>query len=223
MLRDNSFIKSMPSSHSLDSSQDIEAQKVLDFIDSKISKFPSFFLKHRDSDKENRITDFLIEYLEWTKDIDMPFRFGKNPTQTKSTRETDIGVYPRRKDLSHPITILEFEAKRLSTTSNYKEYVCGVRGGIERFKKRQHGEHLNVCGMFGYVQACSLEHWTKKINDLIEELGRKNTDSSIDWTSPEEKLQLVTKSKPVISKQKSINVRKGHTKIVLFHYFLDLK
>ena len=81
MLRDNSFINSMPSIHSLDSSQDIEARKVLDFIDSKIEGFPSFLLKTIDSNTENRITDSLINYLEFHKSVDMPFRFGKNPTQ----------------------------------------------------------------------------------------------------------------------------------------------
>lgn len=122
MLQDNSFINSMPSIHSLDSSQDIEARKVLDFIDSKIEGFPSFLLKTIDSNTENRITDSLINYLEFHKSVDMPFRFGKNPTQPGSTRETDIGVFPRPKILtSSPITILEFEAKRLSTTSNYKK------------------------------------------------------------------------------------------------------
>lgn len=224
MLRDNSFINSMPSIHSLDSSQDIEARKVLDFIDSKIEGFPSFLLKTIDSNTENRITDSLINYLEFHKSVDMPFRFGKNPTQPGSTRETDIGVFPRPKILtSSPITILEFEAKRLSTTSNYKEYVYGARGGMERFKKRLHGSHLNICGMFGYVQSHSSEHWIKKINELIEKLGREKADPIIDWTSQEEKLQIVSKSNSVVIKQKSINDRKGHTKIVLCHYFLDLK
>lgn len=223
MLRDNSFIKSMPSIHSLDSSQDIEARKVLDFIDSKIAGFPSYFLETGDSDKENRITDFLIHYLECCKDTDMPFRFAKNPTQPISTRETDIGVFPRQKNLTRPITVLEFEAKRLSSASNYNQYVCGVRGGIERFKRGLHGGHLNICGMFGYVQAYSSEHWIKKINELIERLGHEKVDSTIDWTSQEEKLQIVTNSNSVVAKQKSINDRKGVSKIVLCHYFLDLK
>ena len=77
--------------------------------------------------------------------------------------------------------------------------------------------------MFGYVQSHSSEHWIKKINELIEKLGREKADHIIDWTSQEEKLQIVSKSNSVVIKQKSINDRKDHTKIVLCHYSLDLK
>ena len=77
-----------------------------------------------------------------------PFNFVKNPTQESSTKETDIGVVVLSKT-EKPVTIIEFEAKRFSETSNNKEYVCGERGGIERFKRGYHSAHSqfvwNVC------------------------------------------------------------------------------
>ncbi|MDR1371125.1 MAG: hypothetical protein LBJ72_13535 [Dysgonamonadaceae bacterium] len=73
-----------------------------------------------------------------------PYYFGKNPAQSQSGRETDIGVFLIKSE--KPITLIEFEAKRLSDTSNNKEYVCGKRGGIERFKRELHSSHLSVCG-----------------------------------------------------------------------------
>jgi hypothetical protein len=52
----------------------------------------------------------------------------------------------------------------ISDTSNNKEYVCGKRGGIERFKRELHSSHLSVCGMFGYVQNDMPANWVDKIN-----------------------------------------------------------
>lgn len=225
MLKDSILIQSSPSPQSLIVSDNLEVTKIFDFIDQCIDGFPLYYKNIGDSKKENRISDFLVNYMEWNKDRIgdfMPFRFSKNPTQPDSSRETDIGVYPRTKRLEKPVTIIEFEAKRFSETSNYQEYVCGDRGGIERFKRGLHGKHLNTCGMFGYVQKETPICWINKVNKLIETLGKENTDTTIDWTDNEERLKKMNIFFNNAIKCISSNDRKEYEDICLHHYFIDL-
>jgi hypothetical protein len=165
-----------------------EIDKMWAFIDSNVSGFVPYFQSLRDSNRENRISDFLIYYFnccisELTGGF-FPFYFGKNPTQYQSGRETDIGIFvpiPNEK----PETLIEFEAKCLSKNSNNTEYVYGKRGGIERFKRGLHAPHLSVCGMFAYVQINNTDYWINKINEWIYKLSDNNTDSTIYWSKGE--------------------------------------
>jgi hypothetical protein len=121
-----------------------------------------------------------------------------------------------------PIPIIEFEAKRLSESSNNKEYVCGIRGGIERFKRGHHSSHLKVCGMFGYVQSRTSEEWIKKINNWIKELSENNSDKTIDW-SDESEFLYKSVSLPFVEKLNSANYRTlQKDSIQLWHYLIDL-
>lgn len=213
MLKDNRLAYSFPAPQSLGVADDIEARRVLAFIDECIAGFPVFYRDVKDSEKENRISDFLIYYLEWHKDQKnsfIPFRFEKNPTQADSGRETDIGVYSRKQRLEKPVTIIEFEAKRFSVSSNGKEYVCGERGGLERFKRGLHASHRNICGMFGYVQTSTSQAWIGKINQWIGELALTNMDDSIDWKDDEEKLKNIDFKSDYVSKCSSTHNRKGY-------------
>lgn len=225
MLKDTPPTYNLPRSSDLSVNNAHEVNLILNFIDQNISSFRSYFLSLRDSDRENRISDFLVYHFNCClRDAPYcgfpPFNFGKNPTQTKSGQETDIGVVVLSKSVK-PITIIEFEAKRFSETSNNKEYVCGERGGMERFKKGEHASHLSVCGMFGYIQSRTSKEWIIKVNQWIDELAA-NKPNELDWCNPDEKLNPISIFQGV-EKTKSVNTREKLKNITLYHYFMNLQ
>lgn len=200
-----------------------EIDKIWTFIDTNISGFVPYFQSIGDSEKENRITDFLIHYFQQRKyeqfDGFSLYDFRPQPTQQNSEKKTDIGVFLIQS--TKPVTLIEFEAKRLSDTSNNKEYVCGERGGIERFKRGEHASHLPVCGMFGYVQSDNIEHWVNKVNGWINELPDKNTDTTIYWSN--EEILTKTSSFLKVGKYSSNHCRLSmNDNIFLWHYFIEL-
>lgn len=226
MLRDSLPFYQSPRINDLSINSNHEVDLILLFVDKKISLFPSYYNSIKDSEKENRISDNLVQHFELCireseSECYFPFRFGKNPTQPESDKETDIGVFPLIRDRI-PISIIEFEAKRLSEISNNKEYVCGIRGGIERFKRGHHSSYLKVCGMFGYVQSRTSDEWIKKINDWIVDLSKNNPDSSIDWSDVKEILCKKESFSSVekLSSEHQRSLQKNS--IVLWHYLIDL-
>lgn len=224
MLRDSFPSYQSPRLKDLSAEQYAEANLILLFIDNHVPKFAGYYKSLNDSNKENRISDLLVHHFELCKDESggyFPFRFSKNPTQAHTTKETDIGIFIRTRD-HKPTPIFEFEAKRFSESSNNKEYVCGIRGGIERFKRGDHSSHLKICGMFGYIQSRTSQEWTTKVNSWINELSKTNTNESIDWTGNDEKLTYINSLRSV-EKLYSSNKRKFfNDEIILWHYFIDL-
>ncbi|MEP3386945.1 MAG: hypothetical protein ABJO02_02075 [Reichenbachiella sp.] len=224
MLRDSVPSSQPPKSSDLSAEQDMEVKLILAFVDSHVPGFSGYYRALNESDKENRISDLLVHHFELCKDESggfFPFRFSKNPTQKESTKETDIGIFVRTRDRK-PVPIFEFEAKRFSETSNNKEYVSGIRGGIERFKRSDHSSLLKVCGMFGYVQSRTSAEWISNVNNWIDNLSKNNTDKTIDWTNDEEKLTTIA-SLTSVEKLYSLNKRESSKdKIALWHYFIDL-
>ncbi len=206
-----------------DSMQSVSA--LLNLVDKRISGFSNYFSKVANVNKENHISFHLVNYfnaqLISEDDGYMPYNFSfvKNPPQEKSSKETDIGVVILNPS-TPSTTMFEFEAKRLSDTSNNSEYVHGKRGGIERFKREQHGAHLTICGMFGYVQSKTVSHWFGKINEWISDLATNNTDETIDWKPTAEKLTKVASS--IIEKYESSNLRNTKPALKLYHYFINL-
>jgi len=224
MLRDNFNTYSLPASDDLSAAVNQEVNFILDFIDKNISGFKPYYLIIKDSDRENRISDFLVYYFNVCllneEEGFPPFNFEKNPTQPDSGKETDIGAVVLTKN-AKPLTIIEFEAKRLSNNSNNKEYVCGQRGGIERFKRSQHASHLSVCGMFGYVQSGTSLEWIQKINTWLTELSQDVNDNTIAWNNINERL-IKLKVIGDVQKWTSINSRINMKAIKLYHYFINL-
>jgi len=221
MLKDNLPSYTAPKITDLNVDADLELRQIISFIDENISAFVPYYKEVKDSDKENRISDNLVHHLQLCKDGFLPYDFRKNPTQASSDKETDIGVFVMDRGRK-PSPIMEFEAKRFSSTSKYKEYVSGIRGGIERFKRGHHSSHLIVCGMFGYVQSHSCQHWIEKVNEFITELSTTNKDTTIDWTNPSENLIAVS-SLSNVEKLESITVRNAPwNELKLWHYFIDL-
>ena len=224
MLRDSIPSYHPPRSTDLSAEQDTEVNLILSFIDNYVPRFSGYYLSLDESDKENRISDLIVHHFELCKDESgghFPFRFSKNPTQKESTKETDIGVFVRTRDRKS-IPIFEFEAKRFSELSNNKEYVSGIRGGIERFKRGYHSSHLKVCGMFGYVQSRTSMEWITNVNNWIIDLSKNNTDETINWKGDEERLIKIA-SLTSVEKLYSSNKRKSlKDKIALWHYLIDL-
>lgn len=225
MLKDNQPSYQPPNPNDLKIRQNIEVDKILAFIDNNLSDFCPYFQTIKDSDRENRISDFLVRHFQLCKIEQMldffPFDFSKNPTQSHSSKETDIGVFVMTRN-QKPIPIIEFEAKRFSESSNNKEYVCGIRGGIERFKRGYHSSHLSVCGMFGYVQSRTSQEWIIKVNSWINILSKSNIDQTIDWTDKKEQLEKIN-SFPHVEKLSSSHSRKqSKDNITLWHYLIEL-
>jgi hypothetical protein len=225
MLKDCQPSYQLPRPNDLEVKANLEVDKILEFIDNNISSFCPYYQTIRDSERENRISDFLVQHFQLCKNEKsngfFPYDFRKNPTQEHSGKETDIGVFVMTRS-PKPNTIIEFEAKRFSETSNNKEYVCGNRGGIERFKRGYHSSHLSICGMFGYIQSRTPNEWYKKVNDWIVELSKNNKDLTIDWSNISERLE-VNNSFSKVEKYYSIHDRKQlNSAINIFHYFIDL-
>ena len=224
MLRDSLPTNQIPRVNDLSVTPNYEVDSILSFIDDNISAFPPYYQSNNESEKENRISDILVQHFELCKNESggyFPFRFSKNPTQADSDKETDIGVFVMTRNQT-PIPIIEFEAKRFSESSNNKEYVCGLRGGIERFKRGHHSSHLKVSGMFGYIQSRTSSDWIEKLNKWIKELSDKNVDKTIDWSDGEEKLTMCD-SFPSVEKLYSSHSRKSSDdRIFLWHYLIEL-
>lgn len=196
------------------------------FIDKTISGFRQYYFSGVDiSSGENPISYHLSNYFnscladEQDGFIPYKFCFVKNPPQNNSKRETDIGVIILNKNRPTP-TIAEFEAKRLSDDSNNSEYVYGDTGGVERFKRNFHAAHLNICGMFGYVQICKSNYWVEKINGWMDGLVKNNSDTTIVWEESDKLVSIETIGD--VSKHESINSRKDSSTIKLYHYLINL-
>ncbi len=225
MLKDSQLLYSLPGINDLQVEPNFEVERILTFIDNNISSFCTYFYSVKDSDKENRISDFLVHHFENCK-IEQtggffPYRFSKNPSQPHSDKETDIGVFVMTRSQT-PLPIIEFEAKRLSETSNNTEYVYGDRGGVERFKRGYHSPHLSTCGMFGYVQSRTSQEWIKKINSWIDTVSKSRTDLTINWTDKNEQLTKSC-SFPAVEKLLSHHTRKqSNDTITIWHYLIEL-
>jgi hypothetical protein len=223
MLRDSNKIVgdahlSVPENHSV--------IVLLNFVDAKISGFRNYYFSiPLPPEGENAITYHLANYFNALlideNDGFLPYKFNfvKNPTQSESRRETDLGVVILSKSMpSYPI--IEFEAKRLSGSSNNTEYVYGERGGIERFKKNHHGTQLKICGMLGYVQKDTANDWFNKINGWITEQSN-NTTTALDWKNQSELLVHIW-SHEKVNKYSSMNVRLSQSSLTIYHYLIDL-
>ena len=216
MLKDNQPTYHLPE-NSISAEPNIETNKIWAFIDTNVVNFPSWYSTVRDVDREDRITDAIVQFFQVCKfkqfDGYAPYDFRPHPTQQYSNRKPDIGIYllNNRKD-----TIIEIEAKIFSSKNSHnKEYVCGETGGIERFKRGLHSSHLPECGMFAYIFDAQI-NWLEKINNWIEKLSKTNTDTTICWS----KNEIL---KPINTfKYHSCHQRKTLDDINLWHYFIEL-
>ncbi len=224
MLRDSLPPYQLPKPNDLSVPNNHEVEQILLFVDNYVPEFPTYYKTIKDSDRENRISDFLVSHFQLCKtenDQDyFPYDFRKNPTQASSGKETDIGVFVLTRGRK-PSPLIEFEAKRFSESSSNEQYVYGDRGGIERFKRGDHSSHLRVCGMFAYIQSRTFNEWFGKVNCWLINQFNTNKDNSIEWLETEQLSQYASFSS--VEKYTSSHKRKTlKDSISLWHYFIDL-
>lgn len=131
---------------------------------------------------ENALTQRLLTELEQVS-WDRPYFFQKEFMEDDSTgnsRRTDVAVQARQGacvvvdgiGFSNGKRFLALEAKRLPAPRNdrEREYLIGEHGGIERFKKGDHGRELKTVGIIGYIQRHAFDYWRDRINGWIDQL-----------------------------------------------------
>lgn len=101
----------------------------------------------------------------------------------KSSSKADIAVYNRITD--EIILIIEAKILPIPTDKNRQayEYVYNDKGngGIERFKKNQHGldnsdRLLAVNAILAYIKADDFDYWFSKINKWINDAGWQSSE-----------------------------------------------
>ena len=87
MLKNKQATYQIPPKDSISVESNFETDKIWAFIDVNIVSFPFYFQSIKDSDKEDRITDFIIHFFQGRKNIESdgyaPYDFRPQPTQKK--------------------------------------------------------------------------------------------------------------------------------------------
>jgi hypothetical protein len=142
------------------------------------------------------------------------FLFHNTPHQSNA-REPDMGTVTRTRVLNGNYdSIFDIECKRLnSTLSHVKEYVSGNTGGIERFKRNEHGVNMSCSAMIGYIEDKTEIYWLNQINTWINELHVKKP---VFWKETEHLLQHANHFK-------STHEKPSNQCITLFHFFYTVQ
>ncbi len=210
---------------------DLSAEKgqsvkvVLLFIGRNVAGFRSYYVASDTPQKENPITFYLAQYFNSMllneSSGAVPYLFYTHPSSDNSESEPDLGaVVSNPMKPEQPFFVIE--AKRLSSEiSSSHQYVYGQgRGGIERFKKLQHGEALDTSAIIGFVQSDNCGYWHAKINGWVNNQITKNTDSSISWDNQDLLTVLTSPDSALFAHSNS--QRQNDTRIILHHYLIDL-
>lgn len=124
---------------------------------------------------------------------EFPFFFKAEPKDKIEKGKPDLGTYISIKSLRGKTPFFTIECKRLPTPRNkseQKEYVTGLKGGITRYKRNEHGVDLPINAMIGYIEKYDFEYWHNEINLWIESLNGtieegKETIKNISWSNCE--------------------------------------
>jgi hypothetical protein len=220
----------------IDANKLTSVKKVIEFLDKHLPSFPIVFKKRTSSktiEGEDLISQELCDYLQFLTYKDGIFMFQFQRRSFESSHSSDFAVIAVENynlyQLSHAFFVIE--AKRLPTPgkdkkniSREKEYVQGNSGGIQRYKKGNHGTGLLESAMIGYIQDDhNCLHWQQEINKWINDLISNNTDVEICWDSSDLLNEVSNFGK--IRKYDSQNTRLINSKkdsIKLHHYLMEL-
>lgn len=199
-------------------------QSVLAFLERHLPDFPAFLKKETTTTtlNEDGITSKLEIYLQrQARAAEEVFMFQFQYPEAGSRRTTDMSVIYAAPFASTE-SIFAIEAKRLPTpgSGREREYVQGNLGAMERFKRNQHGKHLQNSAILGYVEKEDFDFWYKQICEWINELIKSNADSTITWNNGD-LLSFIT-AVSNMSHYHSTNARNNSTDIHLSHYWLYL-
>lgn len=154
--------------------------------------------------------------------------------EVRRDRNLDIEVSPSSDEIyvegrMHTLyeTVLAIECKRLPTppgkNRDEREYVITAEkttGGIQRFRRGDHGSNQSVVGMIGYIHEGSYPDWIKNINGWITALASESGE--LQWTESD---QLVEQGDPTIEpyRAKSIHGRlKELGDILIYHIWIQM-
>ena len=166
-------------------------------------------------DWEDDISQELVRILN-THNPRVSFYFDKqHKNKKKNSSYPDIGVC-----VNNGNYFFHLEAKLF-----VKEYVYGRTGGIERFKREDHGveyiksvpHQLPYSGIIGYMLDKDFQYWHSKVNLWID--SQINSKTKIKWTNAD-KLQLMYK-KTKIARFHSVN-KTLSGEINLVHLWVNL-
>lgn len=157
------------------------------------------------------------------RNLNYPFDIGNQERDlTKQSKGIPDLFFYAHKLGNPPISIFSVECKRLPAPSpkeRKKEYVTGNNnnGGIERFKTGKHGIGLNECGMLGFVEKETFQHWQTTINQWITELSEKDSF----WKKNETLAEVSNQSD--YSVLQSIVYRKSSKNVFLYHLWINMQ
>lgn len=209
---------------------------VLSFIDTYLPLFPDA-LKRNDISSENEVEKLLNQYLidffnghshNFSPYLQCKFLFRKDDENKGTNYKPDIGVTIWNNQLQNFQTqsFFQIECKRLpipnlSSTRSEKEYVIGIKkntGGIERFKNKKHGEHLEESSLIGFIQDGTINDWHIKINEWIKiEVDNK----SAHWTK-DDYLTTVSSS-TILNRYISLCQREDLKEITIHHFLINIQ
>lgn len=208
---------------------------LLKFIEKYLPLFPDELIRvgiNPEQETEKILNQNLVDYFnifsyDYNPYLDIKFNFRKDDERNGSNFKPDVGVTvfnPKEKKL-YPQSFFVFECKRLpvpniSNTRSEKEYVIGINkntGGIERFKFKKHGNHLEESSLIGYVQSGKLIDWHSQINEWIKH-EIKNDNSN--WTEND---YLTNVSNSInLNRYKSLCKRRNLVDITIHHYLIKM-
>ena len=209
---------------------------VLKFLDKYLPLFPDALKKNyviSDREVEKMLNQYLINFLSghshnYSPYFQCMFLFIKDDENKETNYKPDIGVTIWNNQLQNfqPQSFFQIECKRLPTPGisrhrSEKEYVIGKTqntGGIERFKNKKHGNHLEESSIIGFVQNGAINDWHTKINEWIKiEVDNKNTN----WTY-EDYLIFVSES-ALLNRYSSLCQRQNLEKMAINHYLFNIQ
>ncbi len=205
---------------------------VLKFIDTYLPLFPNALNQNNiaSKDEEERLLNqYLIDFFNghsynFSPYVQCKFLFRKDDENKGTNYKPDIGVTIWNNQLENFQTksFFQIECKRLptpniSSTRSEKEYVIGMAentGGIERFKNRKHGEHLEESSLIGFIQNGTIKNWHTQINEWIKiEINNKKSN----WTNED---YLVSVSDSAILSRYSSKCQRENSELITIHHFL---
>lgn len=202
---------------------EIPSDKLLFWIErSFIKTVPAFLDSLLPNLNEPQYAQEFVAELERTLRImDIPLCVGREYSDiytegADKQRAVDFYFYPVEQGISRR-SLFSVEAKRLPTpgSDRIKEYVLGSGGGMERFKREDHGKGLFNCGMLAFIEKQDFNHWYSVINSWI-------TDASTCglWSTEECLINLTTKTTWAKS---SSTIKRDSSDLKLIHFWIDVQ
>lgn len=154
---------------------------VIIFLQECLLLFREKNVKNYDEWLLNQKLEILLNQESRNKQHSFIFKGEYIDDNVDKNRKVDIAVISVKNYETEAFFTIEAKRLRLPK-SETKHYVCGNTGGIERFKREQHGKGLLKSAMVGYVEHNGFDYWLKIINSWIKSLWESNKEDNIQWS-----------------------------------------